>query len=161
MLFSEEHYKSMYAALDEAQKALDEDEIPVGAVVTCRNRIIGRGHNQVEKLKDPSAHAEMIAITAACGYLKSKFLDECDIYITVEPCVMCSGAILLSRIRNVYFAVFEPKFGASGSVYNILEEAKYNHKPSVYSGIYEKESQALLKSFFISQKEKTKSRSTQ
>jgi tRNA(adenine34) deaminase len=147
----------MYAALAEAQKAFDEDEIPIGAVVTYKNQIIGKGYNQVEKLKDATAHAEIIAITAASNRLSSKYLNECDIYISLEPCVMCAGAILLSRLSNVYFASFETKFGAAGSLYNLLEDNKYNHKPNVYSGLYEQESQLLMSEFFKKTREKNKS----
>ncbi len=138
----------MYAALQEAENALAGDEVPVGAVIVYENRIIGRGFNQTETLKDPTAHAEMIALTAASNHLQSKLLDQCDLYVTVEPCVMCAGAILLSRIRNVYFGAFEPKFGACGSLFNIIESGRYNHKPNVYSGIYSDESKMLLENYF-------------
>lgn len=148
MLFEENVYKFMYAALQEAQKALENDEVPIGAIVVHKNKIIGRGFNQTEKLKDPTAHAEMIAITAAANNLKSKFLEECDLYVTVEPCVMCAGAILLARIRNIYFGAFEPKFGACGSLFNIIESGKYNHKPNLFSGIYSDESKSLLENYF-------------
>jgi len=148
MLFDESVYKYMYAALQEAETAFQNDEVPIGAVVVYQNKIIGRGYNQTERLKDSTAHAEMIAITAASNYLGNKFLDECDLYVTVEPCVMCSGAILLSRIRTVYFGTFEPKFGAAGSLFNILNSDLYNHKPKVYSGIYENEAKSLLENFF-------------
>jgi len=139
----------MYAALQEAELALDKDEVPIGAVVVHNNRIIGRGHNQTIQLNDATAHAEMLAITAASNYLKSQFLYKCDLYISVEPCVMCSGAILLSRFENLYFATFEPKLGAAGSVYNLLENNKYNHSINIYSGIYQEESKQLLQSFFL------------
>ncbi len=152
MLFNEYNYRFMYAALAEAEKALEEDEVPIGAVVTYKDKIIGRGCNQVERLNDATAHAEILAITAASNHLKTKFLEECDIYITLEPCVMCAGAILLSRIKNVYFSCFEPKFGASGSIYNILDDGKYNYKPNVYSGIYEQESQNMLQEYFRSKR---------
>jgi len=148
MLFEENVYKFMYAALQEAEKALENDEVPIGAIVVHKNKIIGRGFNQTEKLKDPTAHAEMIAITAAANNLKSKFLEECDLYVTVEPCVMCAGAILLARIRNIYFGAFEPKFGACGSLFNIIESGKYNHKPNLFSGIYSDESKSLLENYF-------------
>ncbi|RJP62204.1 MAG: nucleoside deaminase [Ignavibacteriales bacterium] len=138
----------MYSALQEAEKALDQNEVPIGAVVVHNGRIIGRGFNQVEMLKDTTAHAEMLAITAAANHLQTKFLTECDLYITVEPCMMCSGAILLSRIKNLYFGAFEPKFGTVGSLYNVLENNKYNHKVNVYSGVYADESSILLKEFF-------------
>ncbi|MBI9072804.1 MAG: nucleoside deaminase [Melioribacteraceae bacterium] len=148
MLFSEDSYRFMYAALTEAEKALDNEEVPIGAVVVYKNKVIGRGYNQTEMLKDPTAHAEMLALTSASNYLKSKNLNECDLYVTVEPCVMCTGALMLSKIKNVFFSTFEPKFGACGSLYNIAEEGKCNHKSNVYSGIYADESRNLLSSFF-------------
>ena len=156
MLFEEHIYKFMYAALQEAEKAFEANEVPVGAVIIYKDKIIGKGYNQTEKLKDSTAHAEMLAITAAENHLQSKLLEECDLYVTVEPCLMCSGAILLSRIRNLYFATFEPKFGACGSLFNIIDTDKYNHKVNVYSGIYADESKNLLEQFFKT-KRKTKS----
>jgi tRNA(adenine34) deaminase len=155
MLFEEHIYKFMYAALQEAEKAFEANEVPVGAVVVYKDKIIGKGYNQTEKLKDSTAHAEMLAITAAENHLQSKLLEECDLYVTVEPCLMCSGAILLSRIRNLYFATLEPKFGACGSLFNIIDTDKYNHKVNVYSGIYADESKNLLEQFFKT-KRKTK-----
>lgn len=149
MLFPEHVYKFMYAALQEAENALEAKEVPVGAVIVHKDRIIGRGYNQTEKLKDPTAHAEMIAITAAANHLQDWRLNECDLYVTAEPCVMCAGALLLARIKNIYFGTHEPKFGACGSLYNIIESGKYNHKPNLYSGIYSEESKALLEKFFI------------
>lgn len=139
----------MYAALQEAEKALEVDEVPVGAVVVHNNMIIGRGYNQNSMLNDPTAHAEILALTAASNHLKSKILDNCDIYISVEPCIMCAGAILNARIKKVYFSVDEPKYGAAGSIYNLLEGNKYNHKISVFSGIYADESRRLMQSFFL------------
>jgi tRNA(adenine34) deaminase len=139
----------MFAALQEAEIALEEDEVPIGAVVVHQNKIIGRGHNQSELLHDSTAHAEILAITAASNYLNSKYLNECEIYVTIEPCLMCSGAILLSRLKKLYFASFEPKLGAVGSVYNVLENNKYNHNIEVYSGIYADESKHLMQSFFL------------
>ncbi len=138
----------MYSALQEAEQASEEDEVPIGAVVVHNGRIIGKGYNQTERLKDPTAHAEILAITSAANHLKEKFLEECEIFITAEPCVMCAGAILLSRIKKVYFGTYEPKFGASGSLYNLLEDSKYNHKPEVYSGILAEESKLLLQNYF-------------
>ncbi len=148
MLFDEHVYKFMFAALQEAEAALEQNEVPVGAVIVHKDRIIGRGYNQVEKLKDPTAHAEMIAVTAASNHLGDWRLNECDIYVTLEPCVMCTGALLAARIRSIYFADYDPKFGACGSLYNIAEEGKYNHKIKTYSGIYSFESKELLKRFF-------------
>jgi len=152
LLFPKYVYNFMFEALSLAERALSEGEIPIGAVVVHNNKIIGKGYNQTETLKDPTAHAEMIAITAAANSLKQKFLAKCELYITVEPCLMCSGAILLSRIETVYFGANEPKFGAAGSLYNVLEDEKYNHKPKVYSGIYAEESAALLEKYFTSKR---------
>lgn len=149
MLFSEDQYKFMYAALTEAQAALDEKEVPIGAVIVYKNRIIGRGHNQVERLKDPTAHAEVLAITAAANHLQNWRLNECDLYVNLEPCVMCTGAIIAARINTLYFSAYEPKFGAAGSVYNIAEEGLLNHKLKVYTGIYAEESRNLMKEFFF------------
>lgn len=138
----------MYAALQEAEKALENEEVPIGAVVSYNKKIIGRGYNQIESLKDPTAHAEMIALTAAANYLGDWRLTECDIYVTVEPCIMCAGALLASRIKNLFFSVYDTKFGACGSVYNLVEEGKTNHKVNVYSGLMSAESENLLKEFF-------------
>lgn len=138
----------MFAALTEAEKAFEEDEVPVGAIVTYKNKIIGRGYNQVERLKDATAHAEMIAITAAANHLSNKYLDECDLYVTLEPCIMCTGAILNSRIRTLYFAAFEPKTGACGSVHNLIEKNKLHPSIKVFSGIYSNESSGLLQEYF-------------
>ena len=149
MLFSEEVYKHMYAALQQAELAFEQDEVPIGAIVVHQGKIIGRGYNQTEMLKDATAHAEMIAITAASNKLQSKYLDECELYVTLEPCVMCAGAILLSRINKIYFGTFEPKFGACGSLFNIISSEKYNHKPEIYSGVYADESKTLLENFFV------------
>ena len=149
MIFSEDNYKFMFAALQEAEKALEIDEVPVGAVVVHENKIIGRGYNQTEQLKDPTAHAEMIAITAASNHLSNWRLNNCDIYVTLEPCVMCTGALLNARINSIYFSSFDPKFGACGSLYNLAEEGKYNHKIKLFSGLYSTESEKLLKDFFL------------
>ncbi len=138
----------MFKALEQAQIAYENEEVPVGAVIVKNDRIIARGYNQTETLKDATAHAEMIAITSAMNFLQDKYLTECDIYVTLEPCLMCTGALKLARIRNIYIAASEPKFGACGSVYNVVEDEKYNHKPKVFFGIYEQESKELLQKFF-------------
>ncbi|MCH7723593.1 MAG: nucleoside deaminase [Bacteroidetes bacterium] len=148
MIFSEQTYQFMYTALQEAEKALDNNEVPIGAIVVKDEKIIGKGFNQVEKLKDPTAHAEMIALTAAANHLNNWRLEDCSIYVTLEPCIMCTGALLASRVSDLYFAAFDPKFGACGSLYNLAEDAKTNHKLKVYTGIYADESRDLLKRFF-------------
>ena len=147
-MFSEDVYKFMFAALQEAERALEENEVPVGAVVVKNNRIIGRGYNQVEKLRDATAHAEMIALTAASSHLDNWRLNECDIYVTLEPCIMCTGAMLASRINRLYFSAFDAKFGACGSLYNLAEEGLSNHRIEVISGVYSEESQGLMTQFF-------------
>jgi len=114
-------------------------------VVVKNEKIIGKGYNQIEKLKDPTAHAEMIAITAASNHMGNWRLEGCSIYVTLEPCIMCIGAILASRISELYFAAFDPKFGACGSIHNLAEK---NSMLKVYSGIYSEESKALLGYFF-------------
>jgi tRNA(adenine34) deaminase len=138
----------MSEALKEAEKAAYEDEVPVGAVIVHKGRIIARGHNQVERLKDPTAHAEMIALTSATNYLRAKWLNEASIYVTIEPCSMCAGALVLSRIKNIVYAADDPKSGACGSVLNIVSNKTLNHRIKVKKGILEKESSALLKEFF-------------
>jgi len=138
----------MTEALKEAKKAFEEDEVPVGAVVVYQNRIIARGHNQIERLKDPTAHAEMLALTAACNYLNTKRLNAASIYVTIEPCSMCAGALVLARIKELYFGAQDPKTGACGSVTNIVNNKKLNHRIKVKKGILEKECGSLLKEFF-------------
>ncbi len=139
----------MYAALQEAELAFEEDEVPIGAVVVHNNIIIGRGYNQTKRLNDATAHAEILAITAASNHLSSPILEGCELFVTAEPCIMCAGAILNSRLKKIYFSTFEPKFGAVGSLYNLLENNKYNRTVEVYSGIYSDESKNLLQSFFL------------
>lgn len=147
-MFNEDNYKFMFAALQEAECAFEEDEVPIGAVVVHKNMIIGKGYNQVEILKDPTAHAEILALTAASNHLNDKVLSECDLYVTVEPCLMCTGAMTLAKIRNLFFSIYEPKTGACGSIYNIPDENKLNHKVNVFAGIYENESKFLMKNYF-------------
>ena len=156
MIFDEQKYRFMFAALQEAEKALEENEVPVGAVVVKDNKIIGRGYNQVERLKAATAHAEMIALTSAANHIGNWRLTECSIYVTLEPCVMCTGALLSSRIKELYFSIFDSKFGACGSIYNLAEDGKTNHKIKVYSGIYSEESKKLLEEFFNNLKNQSK-----
>jgi len=138
----------MKQALREAERAYEQDEVPVGAVVVQKGKVIGRGYNQIERLQDPTAHAEMIAITAATNHLQSRRLDECILYVTLEPCPMCAGAIVLSRIPTLVFATFDPKAGACGTLYNIVHDKRLNHTVHVISGVCDLESEELLKGFF-------------
>ncbi len=137
----------MKQALLLAKQAADENEVPIGAVVVAGKTIIGKGYNQVEKLNDPTAHAEMIAITAACQHLGSKFLDDCTLYITVEPCAMCAGAISWARISRLVFAADEPKFG-----YRIKAPLAMPSKIQIENGLMSSEAASLMKSFFESKR---------
>jgi len=138
----------MLEALKEAEIARDKDEVPIGAVIVHNGRIISRGHNQVETLKDPTAHAEMIALTSAANFLGSKWLLGASIYVTIEPCSMCAGALVLSRIKNLVYGASDPKTGACGSVANIVSNKKLNHRLRVKKGVLKDDCSALLKEFF-------------
>ena len=145
---TEEHSKWMRHALNEAEKAFMEDEVPVGAVVVRRGKIIGRGYNRVEGLKDPTAHAEIIAITAASSYINSKWLVDSSLYVTLEPCAMCAGAVILARLKNLIIGTSDPKAGACGSVIDIVNDKRFNHRVNLFKGILEEECSDLLKEFF-------------
>jgi tRNA(adenine34) deaminase len=150
------HEKWMRHALAEAQLALKKDEVPIGAVVVYEDKIIGRGHNQVERLNDPTAHAEIIAIGAACGYLNSWRLSDASLYVTVEPCAMCAGAIVLSRLDRLVFGAKDPKTGACGSLYNIVQDIRLNHQVQIVPYILEQDCKQILESFFEKIRQDTK-----
>lgn len=139
----------MREALKQARTAQEEDEVPVGAVIAINQKIIARAHNQVEILKDPTAHAEMIAITQAASALSSKWLLDCTLYVTLEPCGMCAGALVLSRIKRICFGAFDPKTGACGSVFNIARNPKLNHSIEIGSGLMAQECGGLVTEFFV------------
>ncbi len=138
----------MSRALLQAQRALAHQEVPVGAVIVHNNKIIARGYNQRETRQDPLAHAEHTAIAKAAKKLGTWRLTDCTLYVTLEPCTMCAGAIVLSRIPRVVFGCFDPKAGACGSISNVLTDTKLNHRPEVVSGVLEKECSQILKDFF-------------
>ncbi len=140
-IHSDEHY--MRQALKEAEAAFEEQEIPVGAVVTCQNRIIARAHNQVQRLNDVTAHAEMLAITAAQNFLGSKYLDQCTLYVTLEPCTMCAGALYWSQIAKVCYGAKDEKRGYHLANPNILHP-----QTTLITGLLADESSELIKSFF-------------
>ena len=140
--------KWMEIALKEAMIALEEDEVPIGCVIVKGEKLLAKAHNQTERLRDPTAHAEMLAITQAASFFENGRLFGCSLYVTIEPCFMCTGAIILSRIENVYFGAKDPKFGACGSLYNLGEDKRLNHKLKIRGGVLEEESLILLKSFF-------------
>ncbi|MDB5228737.1 MAG: tadA [Bacteroidota bacterium] len=127
----------MQEALKLAKNAFDEDEVPIGAVVTCNNKIIGKGYNQVEKLNDPTAHAEILAITAACNFLDSKYLDKCTLYVTLEPCMMCIGAVREAQISKVVY-------GATDHTHKKLQENLFE----LQGGLMSEEASVLIKTFF-------------
>ena len=143
-----QHEQYMESAFREAEKAYELGEIPVGAIIVKNGLIIGKGYNQVESLKDPTAHAEIIAITAAANFLESKWLEECTMYVTLEPCSMCAGAIVLARIPTLVFGAFDPKAGACSTIYNIVQDQRLNHMVHVISGVSDTKCQAILKDFF-------------
>lgn len=143
----------MTEALKEARKALESDEVPVGAVIVHKGKIIGRAHNQIKLLKDPTAHAEMIAITQAAAYLGNERLLDATMYATIEPCVMCAGALVLARVKRLVFGARDPKTGAFGSVLDINKK-KLNHRVLVTRGVCEEECADLLKEFFKKKRNK-------
>ena len=138
----------MRAALEEAQAARVHDDVPIGAVVVHAGRIIGRGRNERELLEDPTAHAEVLALREAAGALGSWRVLDSTLYVTLEPCAMCAGAIVLSRIPRVVYGTADPKAGAAGSVLNVLAEERLNHRPEVVAGVLADECAALLRGFF-------------
>lgn len=142
------HKMWMNYALKEALLAYDKGEVPVGCVIIHKKKIIAKAHNQVETLKDPTAHSEILAITSAANYLDKKLLEECSMYVTLEPCPMCAGAIVLAKISHLYFGSYDEKSGACGSLMNIAESNKLNHRVKVYGGIMDTDCSALLKEFF-------------
>lgn len=148
-----DHQRFMAAALKEAEEAYKKNEVPVGAIVVKNGSIIARAHNQVEMLQDPTAHAEVIAIGAAANYLGSWRLKGCTLYVTLEPCPMCAGAIVLSRLERLVFGSFDPKMGACSTIYNIVQDERLNHHVEVISGVLEEDSRILLREFFAKKRE--------
>lgn len=146
----DEHW--MREALREAQCAIAKGEVPIGAVVVYENQIIGRGHNQVEILRDATAHAEMIALTAAQNALADWRLDQCTIYVTKEPCPMCAGAIMHCRLSRLVYGASDPKLGAAGGALNIIGFQNWNHRCQVMGGVLADECRELLRSFFQSRR---------
>jgi len=138
----------MQLALREAIAAFDADEVPIGCVVVRDGAVIGRGCNQRETLNDPTAHAEMIAITSAAAAVGDWRLNDCTLYVTLEPCTMCAGAIVLARIPRVVYGVSDPKGGACGTLYNILDDTRLNHRAEVLGGILGDECGQILTHFF-------------
>jgi len=135
-------------SIKEAIKALEENEVPIGAVIVYQNKIIGRAYNQREKLRDPTAHAEMIALTQAASFLDNWRLKNTTIYVTIEPCIMCAGALVNARVKRLVYGAKDPKAGGCGSIFNIINDSRLNHQVEVTSGVLEKDCRLLLKEFF-------------
>ena len=144
---TDEHW--MEHAFKEAEQAYKQKEVPVGAVIVHDNKIIGRGYNQIETLRDPTAHAEIIAITAAAAHLENRRLDDCTLYVTLEPCPMCAGAIVLARIPRLVMGAFDPKAGACGTLYNIVQDNRLNHRVELKGNVLEEKCGGILKDFFV------------
>ena len=146
--------KFMRIAINEAIKAIDEGEMPVGAVVVYNGEVIASAHNLRNTQHDPTLHAEIVAMREACKLLKDWRLEECDIYVTLEPCAMCSGAIINSRMRNVYFGAYDPEYGAAGGRIDLFSKSYLGSTTTVFGGIMEDECTNLLKNFFANLRKK-------
>ena len=146
------HDRWMRLALDQARMAFDGDEVPIGAVVVREDRVVGEGHNQRETLGDPTAHAEMIAITQAAETLGSWRLLDCTLYVTLEPCPMCAGAVVQARLPRVIYGAADPKAGACHTLYQITDDARLNHRATVIGGVLREECRAVLQEFFARQR---------
>jgi tRNA(adenine34) deaminase len=144
----------MKEALAEARKALEKDEPPVGAVIVKDGEIIARGHNLREKLQDPTAHAEMLAVREAAARLGRWRLSDCEMYVTLEPCAMCAGAVVLARLGRLVYGACDPKAGAVVSLMNLVSDERLNHQVEVKGGILAEECGALLRDFFSSRRKK-------
>ena len=144
---SHEYY--MRQAIAEAKRASEKDEIPVGAIIVYDNKVIAKAHNQREMLLDPTAHAEMIAITQASAYLQNWRLSDTTVYVTLEPCAMCAGALVQARAKNLVYGAKDGKYGACESTVNLVNEPRFNHRMNVISGVLEDECSLLLKQFFL------------
>lgn len=150
------HQFYMKMAIEEAKKASDIGEVPIGAVIVKNGEIIARAHNLRESKKDPTAHAEYLAIQKASKFLNSWRLEECQLYVTLEPCVMCAGAIVMSRIPHVIYGAKDPKGGCAGSLMDLLQEPRFNHRAQVEIGVMEEACSQLLTEFFRNIRKKKK-----
>jgi tRNA(adenine34) deaminase len=150
---ADEHFMGL--AIAEARLALGHDDVPVGAVVVADGVVIGAGHNEREHRQDPTAHAEIVALRAAAAALGSWRVLESTLYVTLEPCAMCAGAIVLARVPRVVYGTIDPKAGAAGSVMDVLAEPRFNHRPEVVSGVLQAECAALLLDFFAARRDKS------
>ncbi|UCD00364.1 MAG: tRNA adenosine(34) deaminase TadA [Phycisphaerales bacterium] len=149
MLDSREDGRFMKLAVEQARVAEENGDVPIGAIVVFEKQIVGKAYNQREQLKDPTAHAEIIALTQAAAFLESWRLHGCTIYVTLEPCPMCAGALVLARIDRLVYGCDDPKTGAAGSLYNIVRDDRLNHRLEVTSGVLAEECAGVLQDFFL------------
>lgn len=154
MIANNTNIKFMKEALKEARKAALKNEVPIGAIVVYKGKVIGRGHNLPIRNNNPTAHAEVLALGQAAKKIKNYRLLEADMYVTIEPCAMCAGAMVWARIRNLYFGARDPKAGACGSVFNITDNKKLNHRINIHQGILEAESRKIVQEFFKKKRKK-------
>ena len=143
----------MQEAIELARKALESEDVPIGALVVYRGRVIGRGYNQREKLQDPTAHAEMLALTAAAEYIGHWRLENCTVYVTLEPCPMCAGALVLARVARLVYGAADDKGGACGSLYQITQDPRLNHRVETVAGVLAEAAVELLQAFFQRRRE--------
>ena len=153
---SSDNERWMQAALREAEKAFELNEVPIGCVIVRDERIIAKGHNLTEQLKDATAHAEMMAITAASAALESRYLTDVTLYVTIEPCAMCAGAIVLARIPRLVFGAYDIKAGACGTLYTITEDPRLNHQVHTVGGVLDNNCALLVQEYFRSQRTPSK-----
>ena len=148
MSSSKENERLMRLAIEQAQIAEENGDVPIGAVIVYQEQIIGKAYNQREQLKDPTAHAEIIALTQAAAFMENWHLNGCTMYVTLEPCPMCAGALVLSRMDRLCYGCSDPKSGACGSLYNIVQDQRLNHRVEVTSGVMEEQCRQQLQKFF-------------
>ena len=146
----------MKLAVEQAGIAEENGDVPIGAVIVREGEVIGRAYNQREQLQDPTAHAEIIALTQAAAALENWHLDGCTMYVTLEPCAMCAGALVLARMKRLVYGCSDPKAGACGSLYNIVQDERLNHRVEVTSGVLEAECSELLQGFFAERRSEQK-----
>jgi len=152
----QEDQRFMRVAIEAAGIAEENGDVPIGAVIVYKNQIIGKAYNQREQLKDPTAHAEIIALTQAAAFLESWRLNGCTMYVTLEPCPMCAGALVLARLDRLVYGSDDPKTGACKSLYNIVQDERLNHKLEVTSGVLEEQCREQLQEFFARRREENK-----
>ncbi|MHC4595150.1 MAG: tRNA adenosine(34) deaminase TadA [Planctomycetota bacterium] len=153
---NKEDEKYMKIAIEQAKIAEDNGDVPIGAVIAYKNQIIAKAYNQREQLKDPTAHAEIIALTQAASFMENWHLNGCTMYVTLEPCPMCAGALVLSRMDRLCYGCSDPKSGACGSLYNIVQDQRLNHRVEVTSGVMEEQCRQQLQEFFGRRRQENK-----